>query len=272
VTSAPSTLTSISSTQQSDAHFHGRNNYFVTSDGERIQNLTVSFQLLGPMSGWCQNTSLYTCPMPSGNWSLQLNAYSPPGYAPGYMQYGVSYGGESPRFIQFFVEYWAPVTVNWTANCDAVSDGLFTNGTYLAVSALTNRTGNVVIASFKVVRFDGTILCRQSFDIEKYARVTYGGSNWWEYVPPMMGFTTEMIGAWNYQYALFEHLQGNFIWTANSAMTWTSAPPASFSYIQWKLSGTSEDANVSYAVPSQMAPNTMTQSVTKNACAPFGGC
>jgi hypothetical protein len=99
-------------------------------------------------------------------------------------------------------------------NCDTVSDRLFTNGTYLSVSTLTNMTGNVVMADFKVVRYDGTIICSDLFDIQKYASVTYGDANWWKYVPPIMGFTTEMIGAWNYQYTLFESLHGNFIWTA----------------------------------------------------------
>ena len=213
-----------------------------------LHNVTVSMLLTDQLSG--ESSGQY-----GGNWSLQLNAYSPNGFRAAYTQYVISYSGGvmSPDAESYSS---AGVFLGEDALPSAtIPSSALTTGTQVTITALTNSTGQVVGVSFGVVANNGAVLWAESSGLSGYPFVE----------APMVGFETILVGygGGSQSVATFTQANGVFVFSSSTPLTWTTNFPGNFSWVQYKANGSSESSNLVYWIPQQEASNVIAQSFSK---------
>lgn len=217
-------------------------------NGANLHDVTVSMLLTNQLSG----TSAGSYP---GNWSLQLNAYSPNGFKPAITQFVMFYGNgvmaadiESYASNDLFLGYVALPTTN-------IASSALTTGTKLSITTSTNSTGNVIGVSFNIVDANGKVLWAESSSLASYSFLE----------APMVGFETILVGfgGGSQSIASFTQATGQFLYQSSTPLSWTATFPGSLSWVQYKNIGSSETSNLVYLTPLQVTSNEIAQSFTK---------
>ncbi|MDA4114751.1 MAG: hypothetical protein OK474_11965 [Thaumarchaeota archaeon] len=251
------------------ASCYGSNiNCFVNDNGSRIQNVTVTASLDSPLR---VTSSLY-----NGNFSLQINAYSPNGYQPAYMQWVI---GCSAQFVPglmgcYLQAYYVQANDGVLLAQSGIPQYLvvpspdLTTGTNISISANTNSTGNVVSASGQIELANGTVVFSSLVSLTTFQ---YGSPNpiVGNAQAPIVGFETQLIGDGNGDAATFTQGSGSLIVKAATPI-WSSPSPVGLPYVQYNLpnKGTVEKSNIAYGAyshPSMVSTSTTSRSIQSNS-------
>ena len=245
------------------ASCYGSNtNCFVNDNGSRIQNLTVTANLDSPFK---VTSSQY-----NGNFSLQINAYSPNGYLPAYMQWVIGCSAQfTPGLMGCYLQAYYIQANDGVLLAQigipqdiVVPSSDLTTGTNISISANTNSTGNVVSALGQIKLVNGTVVFSSIVSLTTFQ---YGSS-----IPivgnaqaPMIGFETQLIGDGNADVATFTEASGSLI-VKTAGPIWSSPSPVGLPYVQYNLpnKGTVEKSNVAYGVYSH--PTSMVTTSTSS--------
>jgi hypothetical protein len=214
-------------------------------NGVYLQNVTASMILTNQLSG--VSSGEY-----GGNWSLQLNAYSPNGYAAAFTQFVISYSdGVMIPDVESYSVTGTYLGMDALSSSSVPSSAL-TTGTRVSITALTDSAGDVVGASFVVVASNGNILSTTSTSLTNYPYLE----------APVMGFELILVGygGGSQSVATFTQASGTFQFQSNTPLLWTTASPGTFSWVQYKSGASSETSNLGYGVPEQETSSVIAQS------------
>lgn len=216
-------------------------------NGAFLQNVTASVLLTNQLSGVSAGAD-------AGNWSLQMNAYSPNGFGAAYTQFVISFSGgvmaadaESYSSGGTFLGEDALPSAN-------IESSALTTGTQVSITAITNSTGDVVAVSFSVVANTGNALWTESSSVTNYPFVE----------APIVGFEMILVGygGGSQSVATFTQASGAFIFSSSAPLMWTTTFPGNFPWVQYKADGSSESSNMVYWAPQQETPDMIAQSFT----------
>jgi len=215
-------------------------------NGAPLQNVTASMILTSQLSG--ESAGQY-----GGNWSLQLNAFSPNGYPAAFTQFVISY---SNGLVIPDVESYSTTGTFLgmdTLSASDVPSSAFTTGTRVSITALTNSAGGVVGASFAVVAGNGNVLSTVSTSLTNYPYLE----------APIMGVELILVGfgGGSQSVATFTQASGTFQFQSNTPLLWTATSPGAFPWVQYKSGGSSESSNAVYGVPQQETSSVIVQSL-----------
>jgi hypothetical protein len=231
----------------------------VNDNGSRIQNLTVTAILDSPF--------MVTSSQDNGNFSLQINAYSPDGYSPAYMQWVLGCAAQSTPGLMgcYLLAYYIQANDGVLLNQDGVPQETLvpssdlTTGTNISISAETNSTGYVVSASGQVRLANGTVVFSSLVSLTTFQ---YGNPDpiIGDAQAPFVGFEAQLIGDGNADVANFTEASG-FLVVKAAGPIWSSPSPVGLPYVQYNLpnKGTVEKSNVAYGAYSH-PPRTGTSS------------
>jgi hypothetical protein len=242
------TTTSTTSTTTSTLQAGSNRNYFIMDNGAYLHNLTVSMLLTNQLSGVSAGSY-------GGNWSLQLNAYSPNGFGAAITQFVISYStGVMFADIESYASNDAFLGSIALPSTNIASSAL-TAGTQVSITALTDSTGAVVGVSFSVVASDGNLLWTVSSRVTSYPFVQ----------APIVGFEVILVGygGGSQSIATFTQANGVFLFKSATPLFWTATFPGNFSWVQYKNIGSSEKSNLVYWIPQQEMSNVIAQSFAK---------
>jgi hypothetical protein len=214
-------------------------------NGAYLQNVTASMILTNQLSG--VSSGEY-----GGNWSLQLNAYSPNGYAAAFTQFVISYSdGVMIPDVESYSATGTFLGMDALSSSSLPSSAL-TTGTLVSITALTDSAGNVVGASFVVVASNGDVLSTESASLSNYPNLE----------APVMGFELILVGygGGSQSVATFTQASGTFQFQSNTPLLWTTASPGTFAWVQYKSGASSETSNLVYGVPDQETSQIIAQS------------
>jgi hypothetical protein len=240
-----STSTTTSTTTTSTLQAGSNRNYFIMDDGAYLHNVTASMLLTGQLSG--VSAGEY-----GGNWSLQLNAYSPNGFEAAYTQFVISYsGGVMMPDAESYSSSGTFLGEDTLPSGDVASSAL-TTGTQVSITALTNSTGDVVGVSFSVVAYNGDVLWTESAIVTSYPFVE----------APIVGFELILVGygGGSQSIANFTQANGAFVFGSSTPLLSTATFPGDFSWVQYKANGSSESSNLVYLIPQQESSHMIAQS------------
>jgi hypothetical protein len=242
------------------ASCYGSNiNCFVNDNGSRIQNATVTARLDSPFR--------VTSSQDNGNFSLQINAYSPNGYQPAYMQWVVGCAAQFvPGLMGCYLQAYyiqandgVLLDQSGTPQFVIVPSADLTTGTSISISTNTNSTGNVVSASGQIELANGTVVFSSlvsltTFQYGSPAPIVGNAQT------PIVGFETQLIGDGNADAATFTLASGSLIVKAAGPI-WSSPSPVGLPYVQYNLpdKGTVEKSNIAYGAYSHPTTNYSTQ-------------
>jgi hypothetical protein len=237
-------------------------NCFVNDNGSRIQNVTVTADLGSPLS--------VTSSQDNGNFSLQVNAYSPGGYVPAYMQWVIGCAAQfTPGLMGCYLQaYYIQENDGVLLDQDGTPEDIvvpssdLTTGTNISISANTNSTGSVVSASGEIRLANGTVVFSSLVSLTTFQ---YGNPNpvVGDAQVPIVGFEAELIGDGNADYATFTEASGSLIVKASGPI-WSSPSPVGLPYVQYNLpnKGTVEKSNIAYGAYSHPTSSATSSSVT----------
>jgi hypothetical protein len=238
-----------SSTFQSSG-FSSRSNYFIHSNGSYLKNVTVTVLLGSSLSGYTGSSGCYLFPgcVNGGNWSLQVNGYSPPGYQAAYMQWVIGYGFQSILCDAEYLTTSDRLLFAASNQSFTPTQPFFQSGSKMQLTMFTNSTGFVVSVLMNLIRYDGVLVNSQRVQIPL------------QYQTPMVGFETQLIGYGNKETATFSLTDwGQFLYSSPTPLTFTASSPGTFSWVQYKNTGTAEGSNLAYSTLYQPNVNTITQ-------------
>jgi hypothetical protein len=244
-TSSSTTTTSTTSTTTSTLQAGSNRNYFIMDNGAYLHNVTASMLLTNQLSG--VSAGQY-----GGNWSLQLNAYSPNGYGAAFTQFVISYSnGVMIPDVESYSSTGTFLGMD-VLSSSAIPSSALTTGTQVSIAALTDSTGGVVAASFSVVANNGNVLSTVSASLTNYPYLE----------APMVGFELILVGygGGSQSVATFTQASGVFQFQSSTPLLWTTTFPGNFSWVQYKANGSSESSNLVYGVPQQQGSNLIAQS------------
>lgn len=216
-------------------------------NGAYLHNVTASMLLTNELSG--ESAGPY-----GGNWSLQLNAYSPNGFQPAFTQFVISYssGIMTPDVESYSAsgQYLGDVFLPSTN----VLSSTLTTGAQVSISALTNSTGDVVGVSFSLVANNGNVLWTESSSVTSYPFAE----------APIVGFELILVGygGGSQSVATFTQANGAFIFQSSTPLVWTTTFPGNFTWVQYKDHGSSESSDIVYWVPQQETSDVIAQAFT----------
>jgi hypothetical protein len=191
-----------------------------------------------------------------GNWSFQLNAYAPTGYKAAYMQYVFGYDSGVGYFS---VEYWSVsdtmLIATYGSSLISLPSSRFVSGMKIAITPLTNSTGNIIGANFRLDTAT-TALYNQNLLLTSVA------PNSKQYQSPMIGLEAHLIGYCCGESANFTKATGQFSYQSVTPLVFTSLAPKSFHFVQYQNTGTIEHSNISYGPPIDLSTTTITSTST----------
>jgi hypothetical protein len=242
--------------------FGSNRNYFFNANGTNLINATTTMNLTSPLDGASAG---------GGNWSYQMNMYSPAAFrAASYMQCVLTDYGPGSGNTLAAEDYW--VAVNdfvpiraFSQTSVIVPQSYYASGFSLRIEAVTNSTGNVVGCQYNANAANGTSL------MNEYVPLSNGilnsgqpaGVAWKTYSVPIVGFETHLIGAYNAETATFTRASGTLTNTASSPIGWTATDPDTFSWVSYKGSGTVEKSDIGYFAPIPSTAQSPSTSTTK---------
>jgi hypothetical protein len=244
-TSSSTTTTSTTSTTTSTLQAGSNRNYFIMDNGAYLHNVTASMLLTNQLSG--VSAGQY-----GGNWSLQLNAYSPNGYGAAFTQFVISYSnGVMIPDVESYSSTGTFLGMD-VLSSSAIPSSALTTGTQVSIAVSTDSTGGVVAASFAVVANNGNVLSTVSASLTNYPYL----------VAPMVGFELILVGygGGSQSIVTFTQASGVFQFQSSTPLLWTTTFPGNFSWVQYKANGSSESSNLVYGVPQQQGSNLIAQS------------
>ena len=229
-------------------------NYFINDGGSRIDTFTVTYTLAGPLRGTTAG---------SGNFSFQVNGYSPNGYVPAYMQWVIQVGAASSglsraSFEVYYIQandgllIFQPVE----GTIDALTVADFAAGTTIAITVNTNSTGDVNGASGTIRLADGVVVFSASDAITTYSQETGSTEGTGNAQAPVVGFETQLIGEGSSSSCpcgdtTFTQASGTISYVSSTALV-AGATPVGLPYVQYNgeddgiPNGTIEKSNITY--------------------------
>lgn len=242
--------------------FGSNRNYFFNANGTNLINATTTMNLTGPLDGASAG---------GGNWSYQLNMYSPANFTvASYMQCVLSDYGPGSANALVAQDYW--VAVNDFVALRAFGQALvsipqsyYVSGFSMSIEAVTNSAGDILGCQYDASAANGTSLMNEYVPLSKgiLNSGAPASATWQTYSVPTVGFETHLIGAYNAETATFAHASGTLTNTASSPIGWTATDPDTFSWVSYKGSGTVEKSNIGYFAPTLSTTQSSSTSTTK---------
>jgi hypothetical protein len=242
--------------------FGSNRNYFFNANGTNLINATTAMSLSGPLDG---------ASVGGGNWSYQMNMYSPAAFTvASYMQCVLTnYGPESGNLV-IAQDYWVAANdfVPIRASGQTVviiPQSEYVPGFSMRIEAVTNSTGYVVGCQYNANAANGASLMNEYVPLSEGVLNSgaFAGAAWQNYSAPTVGFETHLIGSYNGETANFSRASGTLTNTASTPMGWTATDPDAFSWVSYKGSGTVEKSNIGYFEPALLAAPIPSTSTTK---------
>ena len=241
--------------------FGSNRNYFFNANGTDLINATTTMSLSGPLNG---------AAVGGGNWSYQMNMYSPAAFTvASYMQCVLTNDGPKAGNRIIAEDYWVaandyvPITASGQTVV-SIPQSEYVSGFSMRIEAVTNSTRYVVGCQYNVNAANGDSL------MSEYVPLSDGvlksgapaGAAWQTYSAPTVGFETHLIGPYNGETANFSRASGTLTNTASTPMGWTAIDPDAFSWVSYKGSGTVEKSNIGYFEPALSATPISSTSTT----------
>jgi hypothetical protein len=242
--------------------FESDRNYFFNANGSDLINATTTMSLSGPLDG---------AGVGGGNWSYQMNMYSPAAFTvASYMQCVLTNNGPGAGNLVVAQDYWVaandfvPIIASGQTVV-SIPQSEYVSGFSMKIEAVTNSTGYVVGCQYNANAANGTGLMNEYVPLSK--GVLNSGAPavtaWRNYSAPIVGFETQLIGPYNAETANFSRASGTLTNTASTPMGWTATDPDTFSWVSYKGSGTVEKSNIGYFEPALLAASISSTSTTK---------
>jgi len=245
--------------------FGSNRNYFFNANGTNLINATTTMSLSGPLDG---------TGVGGGNWSYQMNMYSPAAFTvASYMQCVLTNNGPEAGNGIVAQDYWVaandfvPIRAS-SQTLTSIPQSEYVSGFSMRIEAVTNSSGYVVGCQYNANAANGASLMNEYVPLSKGVLNSGApaGLAWQNYSAPTVGFETHLIGPYNAETANFSRASGTLTNTASTPMGWTATDPDTFSWVSYKGSGTVEKSNVGYFEPALLAapnPSTSTSTLTK---------
>jgi hypothetical protein len=214
-------------------------NCFINANSSRIMGLISTITLSGP---------LIATPDSAGYWSDQVNAYTPPGYVPAYMQFVITTtlfnSTHTGVYLQdYYIEANDGVIVVDSGQITQVPLAAFTTGTTIAITVNVNGTGNVVGSSGLIKSASGKVL----FSSTVVSPICDHNGYVCNAQAPIVGIENQLIGDCCSDTAAFTQASGTMTYNSATPMISLSAP-AGLSWVQYNGvgKGTTEKSNIRY--------------------------
>jgi hypothetical protein len=241
-------------------------NCFINAGGSRLSNFTTTWTLAGPLRG-TDNIG--------GNFSFQVNGYSPPGYVPSYMQWvvvcvpggvGLLYCHVQVMYVQqndgVLIELIPPSTI------DSIADSEMTTGTTIAVSVYMNSTGNVDGTSGTIKTASGVTIFAAQMTIGQFSPATGSTEGTGNAQAPVTGFEAQLIGSGSSEIfgigqTLFTQAAGSVSYSSVTQLL-SLHSPVGLPYVQYNGAnkGTIEKSNLDYGAVSTSVTSSSSTSQT----------
>jgi len=243
--------------------FGSNRNYFFNANGTNLINATTTMSLSGPLDG---------VGVGGGNWSYQMNMYSPAAFTvASYMQCVLTNNGPEVNAQDYWVAAndFVPIRAS-SQTLTSIPQSEYVSGFSMRIEAVTNSTGYVVGCQYNANAANGASLMNEYVPLSKGVLNSGApaGEAWQNYSAPTVGFEIHLIGPYNAETANFSRASGTLTNTASTPMGWTATDPDTFSWVSYKGSGTVEKSNIGYFEPALLAapiPSTSTKTTTETA-------
>lgn len=242
--------------------FGSNRNYFFNANGTNLINATTTMNLSGPLDG---------ASVGGGNWSYQMNMYSPAAFTvASYMQCVLTNSGPESGNRVITQDYWVaandfvPIIAAGQAAVN-IPQSEYVSGFSMRIEAVTNSTGYVVGCQYNANAANGASLMNEYVPLSKGVSTSGApaGAAWQNYSAPTVGFETHLIGPYNAKTANFSRASGTLTNTASTPIGWTATDPDTFPWVSYKGSGTVEKSNIGYFEPALLAAPIPSTSTTK---------
>jgi hypothetical protein len=187
----------------------------------------------------------------SNGWGVQVNAYSPKGYATAQQQYVVFVGSGSSQYVAHVDNFINSSNELIQLNFDlaAPSGGKMPAGSSLTITLTNDASDNITGAIYTMTDKNGNqignkpvTIVGQTLDSHQVATTAN--------LAPIVAFQVNIVGCYEGAVASLKEGSGTMVCSANSALTVTNSAPTYVSQAYYTL----ETANIAYG-PVPTGPN-----------------
>ncbi len=244
-TTTAATLTSSSTCSgvQCPIQAVGKVNYALTNGGSDINNFTTALHFSSNLVG----ASCCISGESVGNWSLEVNTYSPAGYNAAFNQFVLTYEGNG--FFIFDQEYYATsdaLLFQSTRQFQAASDAVLTPESVVSLTIQTNSQGTPMNA---IMSISNLTLDSYSISLSLEPSAAYNA--------PIVSASTVLVGYTSGESATFTSGSGTLSYEAQGGLSWQNSVPT---YAQYYNAILAENSNMVYGLPTQVNSTGISQS------------